>query len=181
MKRATENLENDHVYILRLTEVILAMVKQQSANVEHFKSIIGLIRNFADGTHHKKEEDLLFPIMGKKGFSPEQGPVAVMLHEHEEGRKYVSKAAKGIQELEAGNSVALQAIYNNLSEYALLLQQHIDKENNVLFRMADQVLSSDEQQGLLVQFLEIEGSTNLEFNSEVSILKIDKLVAIYLS
>mgnify|MGYP000474671764 FL=1 len=72
MNTATQNLENDHIYILRLTDVMLAMVEKQSVNTEHFELVINLIRNFADGTHHAKEEDLLFPLMGEKGFSPEK-------------------------------------------------------------------------------------------------------------
>jgi len=180
MNTATQNLENDHVYILRLTDVMLAMVEKQSVNVSHFDLVINLIRNFADGLHHAKEEDLLFPLMGEKGFSPENGPVAVMLHDHEEGRKYVRGASEGIQEFNAGNAVALQTIYENMQAYALLLKGHIDKENNILFRMADQVFSTEEQQYLLKQFAAIEGNAKAEFNSEKSIQKVDSLAAIYL-
>ena len=73
MNTATQNLEHDHVFILRLTDVMLAMVKKLSTNADHFELVVNLIRKFADGLHHAKEEDLLFPLMGEKGFSPEQG------------------------------------------------------------------------------------------------------------
>ena len=122
MNTATQNLENDHIYILRLTDVMLAMVEKQSDNTEHFELVINLIRNFADGTHHAKEEDLLFPLMGEKGFSPDNGPVAVMLHDHEEGRNYVKRTSAGIQEYKNGNAGALQTIYENMSGYAQLLK-----------------------------------------------------------
>ena len=92
MKTATENLENDHVYIIRLTEVIMAMVENRSKEIGHFELVVELIRNFADGLHHAKEENLLFPLLGEKGFSPEQGPVAVMLSEHTQGRDFVKGA-----------------------------------------------------------------------------------------
>lgn len=180
MNTATQNLENDHVFILRLTDVMLAMVEKQSVETSHFELVINLIRKFADGLHHAKEEDLLFPLMGEKGFSPENGPVAVMLHDHEEGRNYVRAANEGIQEFKNGNAGAIQVIYDNMSGYAYLLQGHIDKENNILFRMADQAFSNEEQQNLLVQFAEIEGSAEEEFNANNSIQKIDNLAAIYL-
>ena len=38
----------------------------------------------------------------------------------------------------------------------MLLRQHIDKENNVLFIMAERLLSSSDQQQLAVAFDEIE-------------------------
>lgn len=180
MNTATKNLENDHVYILRLTDVMLAMVEKQSVEISHYQLVIDLIRNFADGIHHAKEEDLLFPLMGEKGFSPESGPVAVMLHDHEEGRKYVKGASAGIQEFNNGNTDALQTISENMTGYALLLKGHIDKENNILFRMADQVFSAEEQEKLLQQFAEIEDSAGEGFNSENSIQKVDFLATIYL-
>ncbi len=46
--------------------------------------------------------------------------------------------------------------------------------------MADQVLSNEEQQNLLVQFADVEGNAGEEFNSENSIQQINKLAAIYL-
>lgn len=181
MKTATQNLENDHVYILRLTDIILAMVKKQSTNTDHYELVINLIRKFADGTHHAKEEYFLFPLMGEKGFSPENGPVAVMLHEHEEGRKYVKGASEGIQKYKAGNTDAVQSIYENMNGFAQLLQGHIGKENNVLFRMADQIFSSDEQQNLLAEFATIENNAEEEFNPANSIQSIDRLATIYLA
>jgi hemerythrin-like domain-containing protein len=180
MDTATQNLENDHVFIIRLTEIILAMVQKQSVDTAHFELVINLIRNFADGTHHSKEEGFLFPLLGEKGFSPEFGPVAVMLNEHEEGRTYVKAAAAAIQDYKSGNKAALQTIYDNLEGYAYLLQNHIDKENNILFRMADEAFSSAEQQNMIEQFVEVENKVDKEFNPENSKLKIETLAGTYL-
>ena len=63
--------------------------------------------------------------------------------------------------------------------YADLLKAHIGKENNVLFRMADKALSSDEQLELLNKF----GSIEKQFDSEkiaMSILEIEGLEAFYM-
>jgi hemerythrin-like domain-containing protein len=180
MKTATENLENDHVHILRLTEVIMAMVENRSKEIGHFELVVELIRKFADGLHHAKEEDLLFPLLGEKGFSPDQGPVAVMLSEHTQGREYVKGALEGIKEFKNGQQGELQSIYENLGNYASLLQNHISKENNILFRMADQVFSDEEQRRLLVQFREVESNADAEFNYANSIQKINTLADIYL-
>ncbi len=180
MKTATENLENDHVYILRLTDVILAMVEKRSQEIGHFELVINLIRNFADGLHHAKEENLLFPLLGEKGFSPEHGPVAVMLIEHTQGRDFVKGALDAVAAFKNGNQDGLETIYENLGNYAILLQNHISKENNILFRMADQVLSDDEQQTLLVRFDEVESATGAEYNQENSTRKINMLAGIYL-
>lgn len=180
MKTVTENLENDHVHILRLTEVITAMVENRSKEIGHFELVIELIREFADGLHHAKEENLLFPFLGEKGFSPEQGPVAVMLSEHSQGRNFVREALEDIREFKNGKQGELQSVYENLGNYATLLQNHISKENNILFRMADKVFSEEEQRRLLIQFSEVESNAGTEFNHTNSVQKINTLADIYL-
>ena len=96
MTTATQNLENDHIQILRLIEVMERVTESAVPNVEHLETIVKVIREFADGLHHAKEEQLLFPLMVQKGFSNQTGPVAVMLHDHVEGRNYVKAIAENI-------------------------------------------------------------------------------------
>jgi hemerythrin-like domain-containing protein len=180
MNTATQNLENDHVFILRLIDVMEAMVQQHSTNTDHFELVVELIRKFADGFHHAKEEKLLFPLLITRGFSDQQGPVALMLSEHELGRMYTGEIAKNIEIIKQGNSTVLTKIYSNMQSYISLLRNHIAKENNVLFRMADQVLNAEEQQNLLVQFAEAEETAYPDYNSEKSVAKINNLAATYL-
>jgi hemerythrin-like domain-containing protein len=45
---ATKDLENDHEYIIRLTNVMEQMIIDYSTNKEHFETVVSLIRNFAD-------------------------------------------------------------------------------------------------------------------------------------
>jgi hemerythrin-like domain-containing protein len=180
MKTATQNLENDHVYILQLTEIMQAMSETRVNNIEHFELVVNLIRKFADGIHHAKEEDLLFPKMEEKGFSPHQGPVAVMLSEHVQGRNYVKGIIDGIEKVKSGDLQALEIIYNNMDGYAELLQNHIAKENGMLFRMADRAFSAQEQKNLLDQFDIVESQAETEFNSGNSIAKITDLYDIYI-
>lgn len=177
---ATANLENDHVYVLRLTEVMKKLAEKRAENTEHLELIVNLVRFFADGLHHAKEEDLLFPALVRKGFSPEHGPVAVMLAEHVQGRAYIKGVADGIVAFKAGDRSALDRIYTNLEEYAFLLNAHIGKENNILFRMADQALSADEQSLLLAQFDDVEKHTETAYQTANAVKSIDGLAAVYL-
>ncbi len=173
--KATANLENDHVYILRLCDVMEKMAHAANIDPEHLEKVVSLIRNFADGLHHKKEEDLLFPKMAEKGFSPVQGPVAVMLYEHEEGRKYVRGIAGNIELYKSGDKEAAEAVKYNLLGYAVLLRNHIAKENNILFRMADNALSDEEQESLSAEFNKVEKSMAPGGTSSSYIAQIEKL------
>lgn len=181
MTTATQNLENDHVQILRLIEVMEKITESSVPNVEHLEMIVKIIREFADGLHHAKEEQLLFPLMVQKGFSTTSGPVAVMLHDHAEGRNFVKGMAEGISQYKQGNSVALKHIFTNMLGYANLLKNHIGKENNVLFRMADNVFSAAEQESLLLDFTKVENNQENNKSKDDFVAMIDSLAEIYLT
>lgn len=179
MKTATQNLENDHVQILRLIEVMERITQTDIPNVEHLEMIVKVIREFADGLHHAKEEQLLFPLMVQKGFSNETGPVAVMLHDHAEGRNFVKGMAESISLYKQGESGSLKAIYSNMLGYADLLKNHIAKENNVLFRMADQAFTTAEQESLLLDFTKVELGLSNGLKAAVYLNIIEELELFY--
>ena len=158
MNYATQNLEDDHIYILRLIDVMGIMTTHPAPEVAHLEEAVELIKNYADGLHHAKEESLLFPLLAERGFSSTQGPVAVMLSEHTVGREYVKGISGNIQLLKAGDLSALNMVYANIHGYGELLQNHIYKENNMLFRMADNALSDSDQQSLYQHFEQLENS-----------------------
>ena len=179
MTTATQNLENDHVQILRLIEVMECITQSDNPNVEHMETLVKVIREFADGLHHAKEEQFLFPLMVQKGFSNETGPVAVMLHDHVEGRNFVKGMAEKISLYKQGETTALKAIYKNMLGYADLLKNHIGKENNVLFRMADNAFTTAEQQSLLLDFTKVENERENGQSKKDYVLMIDNLAGIY--
>jgi len=180
MSTATQNLENDHVYILQLTNVMVQMAKTGATDVNHLKSVVNIIKNYADGLHHKKEEDLLFPLFEQRMAGGHCAPVGVMLMEHEQGRAYVAGMLENISLYENGDGEALQLVYENMLDYAELLQQHIYKENNVLFRMADDTFSDDDQIMLSDKFNEIEDGAQQGSKVEDYIAAINELSKIYL-
>lgn len=179
MTTATQNLENDHVQILRLIEVMERIADSADPNVDHLELVVKVIREFADGLHHAKEEQFLFPMMVQKGFSNESGPVAVMLHDHAEGRSFVKGMAENISMFKHGESSALRAIYSNMLGYSELLKNHIGKENNVLFRMADEVFTPAEQESLLLDFTKVEINKENQHSKNEYVEIINSLAGIY--
>ena len=179
MRTSTQNLENDHIYVLKLIDVMRAFAGSGSTDTGHVESIIDIIRNFADGLHHAKEEEIFFPALGKKGFPAQQGPVAVMLHEHVQGRNFVIGIAENLELFKNGNKDALSGIYQNMTGYADLLVNHISKENNILFRMADKVLSAEDQIRLVEQFDKIEQSRKVGMQVSDYIKRINALALFY--
>ena len=89
------------------------------------------------------------------GIPAQGGPVAVMLAEHDQGRA----AVKAMDHAVAGfgsDPGALEAFASAAFAYTSLLTNHIFKENNVLFRMADQVIPASKDAELVAAYDEHE-------------------------
>jgi hemerythrin-like domain-containing protein len=159
MERASDVLMSEHRGIermLRIVETAAAKVeKGEKIAPEVFANAIDFIRGFADGCHHAKEEKTLFPLLEQRGI-PRQGPIGVMLSEHEAGRRYVGAMSISLEGYARGDREATSALTQNAREYVGLLRQHIMKEDNILFPMGDRVLTEDDQKGLVERFEEIE-------------------------
>jgi len=176
---ATENLKEEHQVILRMIKVLTVasdkLDRGEDVSSEVFKKAVDFIRTFADRCHHGKEQDTLFPTMGERGFPMKSGPIAVMLMEHEQGRHFVRGLAEALAKYEKGDKELKDAIVKNARGYAELLNQHIYKENNILFPMGDKVLSQSDNNVLLEKFEKIEREIIGEGKHEYYLQMIDEL------
>ena len=114
-------------------------------------------RQFADKCHHAKEEDLFFPLLKERGIPDEGGPIGVMLNEHVLGRDCVRRMREASEVEEFDATKFATAAKESIS----LLRQHIFKENNVLFKMAEQVLSEDDDAEMDGKFSQVEQEREL--------------------
>lgn len=179
MKTATESLESDHVHIITLIGVMERIIGSDKPDTGHIENIVDIIRNFADGIHHAKEENIYFPLLTERGFSSSQGPVGVMLSEHVTGRSFVKGITENNARIKKGEIEALPELYRNMQGYATLLRNHIAKENNILFPMADRVLSAADQSGLASDFKSVENSYDVGSRPLDYIERIRHLADIY--
>jgi len=104
-----------------------------------------------------------------------------MLHEHVQGRNYVKGMTEAIILFKAGNEAEIDKIYENFNGYIALLRNHISKENNVLFRIADNVFTEADQQDLLKKFATVENSNFCGGVLSDCIIAIEHLEAVYIN
>jgi hypothetical protein len=97
---------------------------------------------YIDGCHNKKEENHLFPLIEERGVPREGGPLAVMLQEHETSKGLLAKMKPLAERYVDGDSGALEELRSVYLEYIDLLKQHFWKENDILYPMAERVLSA---------------------------------------
>jgi len=156
----TEQLEEEHKGIKLaldiLEKICQKLESKEKVDPSDLEKILEFIRVFADKCHHGKEEDLLFPAIEEAGIPKDGGPTGVMVEEHNLGREYVKGFGEGVSAFAAGNEQARTKIVENARNYIQLLSQHIDKEDNILYMIADMHLSQEKQNELLKQFEKVE-------------------------
>jgi hemerythrin-like domain-containing protein len=162
MARATEDLRKEHDAILQMIEATETMAARLARGEMPTDSILAGLNEFfqlfADRCHHGKEEEIFFPRLVEKGMPRDAGPVGVMLQEHEMGRELIRRMSQAECDYRAGAPGAASTWAQVARSYAALLREHISKENDVLFVMADRILNEAEQRELAEAFerLEIE-------------------------
>lgn len=112
-------------------------------SIGDISAFISFLKEFVDKCHHGKEEGMLFPALTKTGASEREGSVPALLSEHEQGRaliKAMEEASSPVLKPEQFSAAA--------KAYSRHLRAHIDKENEVLFPMAEQVLGEGELDSL---------------------------------
>jgi hemerythrin-like domain-containing protein len=127
-----------------------------SVDRSHLEQVVDFIKNFADKCHHGKEEDILFETMGEVGFAKEAGPISVMLSEHDMGRNLVKRLAEAVEQYNTGKENAVSSIVDYARRYSSLLDQHIGKENNILYPMANGHFTQEHQDKMSEEFEEFE-------------------------
>lgn len=156
-EKATEALKSDHRVIERVLAVLERLTESRGEiSIEVWSKAVDFIRNFADRCHHLKEEKVFFPALADHGVPLEGGPIGVMLMEHEEGRAYVRAMSEALALGEKDPDAAKKALVQNARPYLRLLREHIMKEDQILFQMAEEILTDEEQKKLLREFEEHE-------------------------
>jgi len=158
--QATQILIEEHNVIERVLTALQTAADRLSQGEEirpaFFVNVALFNKNFTDGCHHRKEEGVLFVAMNEAGVPVQGGPIGVMLAEHEQGRDFTGAMKDAAQKWEASDLSARAALVQNALGYAALLRQHIHKENNILFPMADRVIPLDRQEKVATDFERIE-------------------------
>jgi hemerythrin-like domain-containing protein len=143
MGSATQILVTEHQAIRRMLGVLDRLCEQAAAgnpdgHAESASQVLEFLQGFADRCHHGKEEQHLFPA------------------EHRQGRDLIAAMASAQAAWASGDQGAGARFGAAASAYQSLLDAHIEKENNVLFVMADRLLDPATQDALVEEFERFE-------------------------
>ena len=156
----TDILYEEH----RVIERVLAALEAAAEQLERggavrpgfFLEAADFVAGFADGCHHRKEEGVLFGAMIEHGAPAHGGAIDMMLEEHDEGRRFNRGMRDGAHDLAGGDLTARAKVVSNAKAYVALLRDHIAKENEMLFPMAEELIPPDATDALLAAFTRVE-------------------------
>lgn len=136
---STTSLRRDHELIEKVIKAMESTIQLLNDGKQIPESIllpvIDFSKNFTDVCHHSKEENSLFPALEQAGMPRHMGPIAMMLIDHERSReigKEMENSAKNY--ILSGDSTKL---ISDMQQYVEHIIEHLWKENNKLFMMAE--------------------------------------------
>ncbi len=151
MTYASEDLMKEHdgiLFGLSILEKMVEMLKaEECVDQDDLSRIVDFFTLFADKCHHGKEEGIFFPQMEASGIQKENGPIGQMLREHAEGRGYVSLMRESLS-----GDMRIDRFIESGESYIKLLRNHIEKENTILFPLADRTIPREKQAVLIGLF-----------------------------
>lgn len=153
MDKATEVLRWEHRSIKDMLELMERFAEKMNRGQPVPPGVLNktmeFIRLFVEQCHHGKEEEILFPLLERKNIPAAGGPLGVMLMEHDRARVFIHKL-----NIEAANDNAESARrWTRVAwNYSDLMFEHFHKEEEILFAMADRILTSEEQASAVRSF-----------------------------
>jgi hemerythrin-like domain-containing protein len=146
--KLTEILRREHEVIKKALEILDEKVGEAGRTGEldtsFMKKFLQFGRGFIEERHQAKEEKCFLQYLEKHGIQRESGPIGVILYEHELGRILMNRMHGAVTKYERGET-DMEDVLDRFTEYMELLNQHIYKEENILYPLGDTTLYEEEQ------------------------------------
>jgi hemerythrin-like domain-containing protein len=157
--KATELLMQEHRLIERVLDALElaadAVRRGGMVPPQFFLDATDFLSGFADGCHHRKEEGVLFRAMIAGGSHSSDGAIALMTLEHEEGRAYTRSLRDAARAMDR-DPAARTLVVRNARHYIELLRAHIEKEDQMLFPLAADMIPSDRHEQVYADCLRVD-------------------------
>jgi len=165
MTESTQLLFDEHEIIISAMDIAKEnekLIGKDNVRYENnFRQILAFFKLYADGFHHHKEEEILFPEMSRKNEFLKDGVIKEMLDNHEEFRAMTASIEAFLNKKD----------YTHTSQqfnlYTEALLDHIAVENDEVFQMAETIFTDDEMEKIYHRFLDCDREIGDEKKKEL--------------
>jgi len=156
----TENLIKEHEEINELLDIMSKIaLKIKSKDVFYpndVEEIIDYLIIIIENSHHGKEDDVFYPELISSGIPKETAPLSIINYEHTLANRYLKDISSCVVNCKIGNDFSGELLADSLTNYVVVIKNHIQREEEIIFPIANEVLSSEKQNEISQRFEDIE-------------------------
>lgn len=182
--KPSDQLKQEHEAVKLALKILDKIAKNletgDEVNPQDLESLMEFIKVFVDKCHHTKEEKIFYPLAGEIEWAKENGPIAMMLTEHDLGRECVKEMSSAVHRYKDGEKDASFVIIQKARDYIALLNDHIAKEDDILYPLIDAQLSEAQEKEIEEKFESLERDVIGEGKHEEFHRLLDRLKDLYL-
>ncbi len=153
---ALDILAAEHRAIERELEILIEIAgefeRRAPVPLDTVDAVLDFLQQVADGVHHKKEEQELFPLLTERGGMPDPSVLRSLLDQHDAGRTHVQQMRDSLNRLRGGQRAGAIDFSTTARIYADLLRHHIRIEDDYLYPIAAKVLTPEDDRRLCAAF-----------------------------
>ena len=155
------NLKHEHRVIERalhaLDGVSIRLEWGDHVPYDVLSQLVDFIDVFADRYHHGREEECLFPVLALKGIPYHGGPLQAIEQQHEIERDLTAEMERAIKSFREDDPESRRHFVEAARRYSQHLIRHMEREESILFRLADEILDDEDKTALAEAFKQAEG------------------------
>jgi len=141
-------LKHEHRVIERslraLDGICARLIWGEHVPVDVLIRLVDFISGYTDGFHHLREETYLFPSLLSQSISRRDGVLRLIEQEHEHERELTAEMRRAIEGYKGVDPDSRQRFVEAARRYSDLLLPHIEHEETMLFRLADDLFDEKE-------------------------------------
>jgi len=149
-----QTMLDEHEVICQTEEIIERLDGVWKTDANRYEStvttLVEFFRKYADGYHHRKEEDVLFPEIKNHPDFVLQEIIDEFEQHHEDFREYTDEIEAALSEKDYEKS------FKELNNYLQDLLDHIAAESDELFVLAETLMSEEELETIYFKFKDID-------------------------
>jgi hemerythrin-like domain-containing protein len=109
------------------------------------------IKGYIEASYFKKEETLL-KSLAENGVASDHGPLAQMFNEIKQSQELSEDIISGARQWQSGDLDGRNNVIWATSTFTSLMRQHIDRSRTIIFQLAEQVISPDDEHKIAEEF-----------------------------
>ena len=150
--RPTDTLAKEHALVLRVTKAAEQEVRYihdtGEYRAEEVGEVVDFFEFFAEACHDPKEERYLFARLQVRGLPADSGILAQFIREHRELTARLRDVEHWLRRDKKEGPLPPAELADLLTDYLDLMRSHVMREEELLFTLANGLLTDEDQEAL---------------------------------